>query len=123
VAKEFFPKATTIVKGNHCSQRKINLQWDQLLVLEEMLRALLGKQGKQMDTKLYMELDLELNMKQIDLHLLKLNLDLEQQMGGMLPLELELMAEMIPLLQVLQWVQLQNIPPPSLLSQLDMEIC
>jgi hypothetical protein len=27
---------------------QLNLQWDQLLVLEEMLRALLGQQGKQL---------------------------------------------------------------------------
>ena len=28
--------------------KQLNLQWDQLLVLEEMLRALLGQQGKQL---------------------------------------------------------------------------
>lgn len=53
----FFPKF------NFWFNKKLNLHWDQLLMLEERLWVLFGKQGREMDKELDMELNLERDMK------------------------------------------------------------
>lgn len=90
---------------------QLNLQWDQLLVLEEMLRALLGQQGKQL--VLLMDMLMPVGILKPLLLVQDMDMGIELLMLMLLPVAIQLALKLLSRLCKLLWIVSEVRPNPT----------